>query len=329
MAGNKQQGKRAKGEYNARQSSRQDIAQRIACRSFGILYGMPLALKIVYAMSIKPMPLSKHLGLVFLLAVLLSCSQQATVPDPGSTNAPSAPAVSGTWWRPTPGTNWQIQYSGPLDTSLAVQVYDLDLVDTDLKTIELLHAAGRKVLCYFSAGSYEEWRSDAGQFPAATLGKPLEGWPGERWLDVRQISSLAPIMTARLDLAAQKKCDGVDPDNVDGYSNDSGFLLKPEDQLAYNRWLAAEAHKRGLAVGLKNDLDQIPQLVGDFDFAVNEQCFYYKECEKLLPFIQANKPVWGIEYQGDSSSFCPQANQHNFDTLKKKMELDAWRESCR
>lgn len=42
-------------------------------------------------------------------------------------------------------------------------------------------------------------------------------------------------MQARLDLAVQKGCDGVEPDNVDGYQNNSGFPLTAQDQLAYNR----------------------------------------------------------------------------------------------
>lgn len=36
----------------------------------------------------------------------------------------------------------------------------------------------------------------------------------KQWLDVTQISLLAPIMRARLDLAKSKNCDGVEPDNV-------------------------------------------------------------------------------------------------------------------
>ena len=69
------------------------------------------------------------------------------------------------------------------------------------------------------------------------------------------------IMQARLDLAVQKRCDGVEPDNVDGYANDTGFDLSSLDQLTYNQWLASEAHTRNLSIGLKNDLDQVPALV--------------------------------------------------------------------
>ena len=143
------------------------------------------------------------------------------------------------WWHPAPGTSWQIQYTGALDLSFDVQMYDLDLFETSQSVIDELHAAGRRVVCYFSAGSWEDWRPDAGQFPESVLGNELEGWPGERWLDIRQLDVLGPIMAARLDLAAQKGCDGVDPDNVEGYANDSGFPLTAQDQAAYNIWLAS------------------------------------------------------------------------------------------
>lgn len=232
-------------------------------------------------------------------------------------------------WQPRPGTSWQIQFTGTIDTSFDVDMYDLDLFDTPANLINQLHSEGRKVVCYFSAGSWEAWREDADLFPDSVKGNDLEGWPGEKWLDVRQISILGPIMAARLDKAAQKGCDGVDPDNMDGYANDSGFPLTPQEQITYNTWIASQSHQRGLAVGLKNDVDQIQDLVSYFDWQLNEECFYYNECNKLLPFVQANKAVFGIEYELQKEDFCAQANALNFDFLIKKWDLDAWRVSCR
>jgi hypothetical protein len=208
-------------------------------------------------------------------------------------------------------------------------MYDIDLFDVPQAVMDELHDDGRIVICYFSAGSYEEWRPDAGDFPDVVLGDPLDDWPGERWLDIRRIDLLAPIMTARMDLAVQKGCDGVEPDNVDGYANDSGFALTAEDQLTYNTWLAAEAHQRGLSIGLKNDLDQIPQLLPYFDWALNEQCFQYDECELLLPFVDAGKAVFGVEYEGDPADFCPQANAYDFDWLFKDIDLGPDQLACR
>ena len=138
-----------------------------------------------------------------------------------------------------------------------------------------------------------------------------------------------PIIESRLDLAVSKHCDGVDPDNMDGYTNDSGFPLTAADQLKFNRAVAAAAHRKDLAVGLKNDLDQVAELVGDFDWAINEQCFQYNECQLLSPFIASRKPVFGIEYSGDVEAICKQANSLNFDTLIKNISLDSTRRSCR
>jgi hypothetical protein len=209
-----------------------------------------------------------------------------------------------------------------------VDVYNLDLFDTDSADIAQLHERGIFVMCYFSAGSFEDWRPDINDFPSEILGKDYEGWAGEKWLDIRKIDLLAPIMLARLDLAAQKKCDGVDPDNVHGFINDTGFPLTYEDQLQYNIWLAKAAHTRGLLIGLKNDIEQIPDLLPYFDWELNEECFQYDECESLLPFIKAGKPVFNVEYTLAPEDFCPQANEMGFNSIRKNLILDAFIEAC-
>ena len=232
-----------------------------------------------------------------------------------------------THWVPTVGQKWQVQLSGVVDRSVNADIFDVDLFDVSARDMAELHAQGKSVVCYFSAGSYEDWRPDAGRFPLLTKGLPLDGWPGERWLDVRRLRSLAPVMTARLDLALAKGCDGVDPDNVDGYTNVTGRSLTAAQQLNYNRWLAEEAHQRGLAVGLKNDLDQIPQLVPWFDWALNEQCFVYDECNTLLPFIDAGKVALNIEYDHERSrtdfldNLCPNASSLGLHSLWKNLML--------
>lgn len=232
-------------------------------------------------------------------------------------------------WTPAPGTTWQIQFAGALDTSLSVKAFDLDLFGTDKATIDQLHARGTRVICYFSGGSSETYRPDFKSFPRSVLGTTLDNYPDERWLDVRQLSILGPIMTARMDLAVQKGCDAVDVDNMDGYTNGSGFPLTYAQQLAYNNFIAAEAHKRGLSVGLKNDLLQIKDLADTYDFAVNESCLTYSECNYLKPFIDRQKAVFAIAYSGTRSSVCTQANSMNFDMLLKHLSLDASRVACR
>ena len=214
-------------------------------------------------------------------------------------------------------------------------VYDIDLFDTSPSDIQALQTEGHKVICYFSAGSFEDWRDDAAEFSSSVLGDTLDGWEDERWLDIRQ-SSVRDIMYARLQLAQTKGCDGVEPDNVDGYTNNSGFNLGYSDQLMFNRYLANSAHQLGLSIGLKNDLRQITDLVEYFDFAVNEQCFEYNECGYLAPFIDANKAVFNAEYEStyvDNTSardaLCDDANQRQFSTLVLPLYLDdSFRYSC-
>ena len=201
-------------------------------------------------------------------------------------------------------------------------MYDVDLFEAPIAAIK---AKGAKVVCYFSAGSSEDWRPDYGAFSSAVLGAPLQGWPGERYLDIRS-PAVRAVMAARLDLAKSKGCDGVEPDNVDAYSNANGLGLTAANQLEYNRWLAAAAHARGLSVALKNDLDQVAALEPVFDFAINEECFAYNECNMLQPFLSANKAVFNAEYKG---SPCAKANAMNIDTILKNLSLDAKRTSCR
>ena len=98
--------------------------------------------------------------------------------------------------------------------------------------------------------------------------------------------------------------------------------------MAFNRFVAAAAHARGLSVGLKNDLDQAAALEPDFDWALDEQCFQYHECDALQPFARAGKAVLVAEYELDPSAFCPQARAAGYSAIRKRLALDAWRQSC-
>lgn len=245
------------------------------------------------------------------------------------------PVTGGVWYQPAPLARWQWQLQGTINTTYNVEIYDIDLFDSSAALIAQLQATGKRVICYFSGGSYENWRSDAGSFNASDLGNTLDGWPGERWLDIRS-DNVKTIMRARLDLAVSKGCDGIEPDNMDGYTNNSGFPLTAADQLAYNSFMANEAHQRDLSVGLKNDLDQVSELVDYFDFAVNEQCHEYAECDLLAPFIAANKAVLNAEYQSvyvtDSAArntLCIDAVNRQFSTLVLPLDLDdSFRYAC-
>ncbi len=245
---------------------------------------------------------------------------------PASALPPPTPCPS--CWVPLPFTSWQIQFTGDLDTTLNATMYEIDMFDTPAATVDALHTAGKKVVCYIDAGSWESFRPDAASYPESVKGNALAGFADERWLDVRQLGVLQPIISARLDLCQSKGFDGVDFDNVDGYSNDTGFPLTADDQLAFDTWLANAAHDHGLAVALKNDLGQITDLLPYFDFAVNEQCQQYGECALLLPFVQAGKAVMEIEYHGSTTKICAAGNTNGFNTIKKRRKLDAKRDPC-
>lgn len=264
---------------------------------------------------------------VFVLGVML-LSAKAPQREHAHAVPQGIPVLITSMWKPALHTSWQWQLSTPVDQSVNAQVYDIDMFDNSASVVASLHSKGRKVVCYVDVGTWENWRPDAGKFPASVKGLN-NGWPGEKWLDIRRITTLGPILTARLDLCAAKGFDAVEPDNVDGYSNTTGFPLTYTDQINFNTFIASEAHKRGLSVALKNDLDQVSDLLPKFDWSLDEQCFEYQECSSLVPFIQAGKAVFEVEYNLPTSNFCTQANGLNFNSMKKRLALDAWRQPCR
>lgn len=263
-------------------------------------------------------------GLI-VAAVLVAASLPAS-PALGAPELPEPVACPGCWV-PAAETSWQWQLSGYVDTSFDVQMYDVDGFDVSTATVAELHDGGAAVVCYLSAGSWERWRPDADRFPVRVLGRD-NGWPGERWLDIRARRVLRPILRDRLDMCVRKGFDGVEWDNVDGWSNRTGFPLSRTHQLRFNVMLANLSHRRGLTVFLKNDLGQIPRLLPYFDAALNEQCHQYRECDRLRPFTDAGKAVFGVEYRLSAEEFCAEANAAGYNFLVKRLALGAWRVPC-
>lgn len=274
-------------------------------------------------------------------------SDEPSTPSP--TDAPITP--NGTVWQPAVGTKWQIILNSVLDVPAPnpnaktpsvvlnpdVPVWDFDMfIHRDTKVIENLHALGKRAICYFSAGSYEPYTPDEADFVDADKGKVMDGWPKEKWLDIRR-ASVRNIMVKRLDIAAEMKCDAVDPDNVDGYQNDNGLGLTEQDTVDFVRFLGKEAAKRGLAMGLKNAGGIIDKVLDVVHFSVNEQCAEYSECDVFEKFTAAGKPVFHIEYPSgapksikpkDSEKSCSAEGAEKFSTVLKGMDLDGWVEYC-
>jgi hypothetical protein len=250
-------------------------------------------------------------------------------PQPNSTNATA-------FWQPPAGATWQIVLASALnDTSPNVAVYDIDLFENPSATIASLHALNRSVICYFSAGSYENFRPDSSHFKPSDYAKPLDGWPGEYWLDTKS-SNVRSIMTERLKLAASKNCDGVDPDNTDGYDNDTGLDLTTADAIDYLNFLATTAHSLNMSMGLKNGGEIVNQTIDLLQWAVNEQCEQYQECDVFQPFLRAGKPVFHIEYPrsapgvsaGTKAGICGEKSAQGFSTILKDIALDNWLDAC-
>lgn len=208
------------------------------------------------------------------------------------------------WWRPPQHLTWFWQLQGTVRNDQPVAAYDIDGFENDATEIATLHAQGKRVICYVDVGTAENFRPDYAAFPKAVLGRP-NGWPGERWLDIRRLGVIEPIMLARFQMCAEKGFDAVEPDNMEAFSNRSGFPITAAQQLEYNLWIASEAHALGMAVLQKNDGEQAEEQEPYYDGALNEECNRYRECSAYAPYLAAGKPVLNAEYGKRNASFCP------------------------
>ncbi|CAN5498617.1 endo alpha-1,4 polygalactosaminidase [soil metagenome] len=255
-----------------------------------------------------------------------------TIVSLGANSIASAQTPEPSRWNTTVGQTWQIQLSdSEVGEILPVEVYDLDGFETTKETVDRLHERGIKAICYIDAGTWEDWRPDADQYPEEIIGNLWAEWEGERYIDISRIDLLAPILEARIDMCAEKGFDAIDPDNMDTSWADTGFPLTEHDQIAFNRWIAEAAHDRGLAVGQKNVAELTDDLVEFFDFAVSEDCQTDGWCDQLNPYIAADKPVFAIEYTDQNVDFeamCAAFAKSDFSGVLKHRDLDAWAQVC-
>ncbi len=248
----------------------------------------------------------------------------------------AAPITSGSWPRFTPDTSWTWQLLGDTNTNYDVDVYVLDMFQQlEGDVIERLHAQNKQVICYFSAGTFEPWRPDAELFANVPMGGEHYAYESEIWLDVTSPET-AKVMANRMDMAVALGCDGVELDNVDGFVAETGLNITYEQELAYQRLLANEAHKRNLAVALKNAVEMIPDVAQYFDLAINEVCLVWNECGSYNAIIAAGKPVFHVEYDQTyvtdpvaRAEMCARSAEINMRTLVMPKALDGtFRISC-
>ena len=234
-----------------------------------------------------------------------------------------------TTWTPSPKDRLQLILAAPPSLSQRhgpFTMLESDGFETSNNVVASLHSLGKRAVCYIDAGTWESWRPDASKFPKSVLGRSDAGWPGEKWLDIRQQSVLIPIIRARFAMCVKKGFDAVDPDNVNGVSNATGFPLTMKEQLSYDREIAALAHSMHLKVALKSFAEGAVALQPSFDFVVDEQCVAYHECSSFSTFVVNHKPVFDIEYTS-SLSFCA-ALPASVRGMAKHLSLDGWVRWC-
>lgn len=234
------------------------------------------------------------------------------------------------WWKPAPKDTWlwdldnavvpapTVNGAGPSNYSAAI--YDVDMFRSTPAQIQAYHAAGKKVVCYISAGSFEPGRPDAKSFdPACYCGAgiginsdgscasssphKMDGWV-EWWFDLGGScqAGVMQALTARVQLAQQKGCDAIEIDNIDAYDNATGWSVTQADEYAFVMALAKAAHENCMGIFFKNGGKMLnnsaytSSIVSTFDASLNEQCQQHAECNLYAPFIAAGKAAWNAEY---------------------------------
>jgi hypothetical protein len=290
-------------------------------------------------------------AIAVLFVFLVCCSSTPERAAPTGTTS----AAAGGMWKPSIGDRWQYQLqtrrafasAGGIDVGICADpfsggacvhpnVFDIDLYGLGgglaTKAVDAIHAAGGHAICYIDAGSIETYRPDYQQFvrfdkrcDGCLIGNPFSKvFNDENWANINddqgQRDFMLTMNEARVARCEEAGFDAVEFDVVEAYNSSYrtvGWHISAQTQLTFNSALADIAHRYGMSVGLKNDLGQIPQLLPKFDFAINEQCFQYHECDNLQRFIQVGKPVFQVEYRLPLKEFCPKAHEARFSSILK------------
>lgn len=244
------------------------------------------------------------------------CATASTPPDGGAGR-----------WQPSAGLSWQIQLTTPLDVSVDASVYAVDLNLTDSSTIAQLHALNRRVICRLSAGAGDTTQPAVAALPQAAVGNAAPD--NLHWLDIRH-AAVRTLMANAFAAARTKGCDAVDPTHLDGYQASTGFSLTEQDSVTFLTNLATDAHAIDLSIGLDNAVELGTRVASVVDWAMNESCVKYSECNQLTAFSQLNKPVFHYEFADaqNLSSVCDVTGPLGFSSILKRLSLDAWQVRC-
>ena len=232
---------------------------------------------------------------------------------------------------PLPGVDWDWQLSGSIAPPTGILAFGADPDSVTRAQITALNDAGVYTICYVSVGTMETYRDDVELFPDEVIGKRYEDWPNEYFLDIRDEYSLPHIMGLRFFDCKLKGFQAVEPDNLDVYTNDSGFDLSRADILRYIRILVRGAHDNNLEIGQKNVPELTPDLVGMMDFVITESCYQDRWCDAVSAYVTAGKPVFDAEYSDrpiNWSRACAEARNLGISMILKNRDLTAGRKTC-
>src|SRR4051794_4394543 len=141
----------------------------------------------------------RAIALTAVLGALLIIPSASGLPPPASCHR---------CWNPKPTTQpWHWQLHGKNDLALSAPGYHLDM-ERACANVKASHDQNHRASCYLHVRAWEPYRSDAGKSPKRLLGRHFQGFPNERWLDIRALHVLKPILAERFDTCAAKGFDG-------------------------------------------------------------------------------------------------------------------------
>ncbi len=229
------------------------------------------------------------------------------------------------------GPAWDWQLSEPFDFARNVAIMDTDPDSVTAAQIAALNARGVMTICYVSVGTLENYRTDVGAFPALVVGKVYDDWPDERFLNIERRDILLPLMQARFQHCKDMGFTAIEPDNMDVYTNDSGFDLGISATTRYVFALADIAHGMGLKIGQKNVPELTAYLAQKFDFVITEDCFSDGWCPQVAAYAAQGKPILAAEYTDTDVNWpaaCAYGAANGYSMILKDRDLNAELQTC-
>lgn len=158
---------------------------------------------------------------------------------------------------------------------------------------------------YFNLGTLESFRKYAvSPYPKSVIGKSVEGWPNERWLDLtnyRTMECLKENIKITISFLRKKYprwFPKIDLDNLDGWDYDTGFELDKKDVVEYVNEIISWFHREFEGeVCYRNGWELVDMLKGDAIL-----CEEGLEQNFLKFYDRVQKPVYDIEYYKNTLS---------------------------